>query len=178
MDLNWGTVPDWLAAVSTFAAVAVALRFGMRDGKRLREERAAAEEDRAAFRREQAEQAAAAKRRLAAQVTVTTERYIDDTGELKLCWTVHNGAEEPISSVAIVQRYQAGSEPLVVQTWPVIEARGNREERPREFWRNAVLRQVQFTDGAGQRWQRTEQGTLRPIVSDDPDGLPMVFLQL
>lgn len=173
MGLDWGTVPDWFAAVSTLAAVVVALMFGMRDGKRLREERAAAEEDRAAFRREQAEQATAAKRRLAAQVTVTTERYAEN----KLCWTVHNGAEEPISSVAIVQSYEDGSEFLQVQMWPTIEPRGKREERPRQFWANAVLREVRFTDGAGQEWQKSELGTLRQISIDDPEPVRMVALE-
>lgn len=32
---DWGTVPDWFAAVGTISAVCVALAFGFRDSKRL-----------------------------------------------------------------------------------------------------------------------------------------------
>ena len=44
---------------------------------------------------------------------------------------------------------------------------------PQDFERQ---REVQFTDGTGQRWQRKEFGALRPIGPGDAETLGMVIL--
>ena len=80
MDWDWGSVPDWLAAIGTISAVMLALHLGRRDGKRLAEERLEAKADREAAANERAEYAkqreealTVARRRLAAQVTIVVE---------------------------------------------------------------------------------------------------------
>ncbi|MGC7150909.1 hypothetical protein [Paenarthrobacter ureafaciens] len=44
---------------------------------------------------------------------------------------------------------------------------------PQDFERQ---REVQFTDGTGQRWQRKEFGALRPILPNDPEAIGMVMM--
>ena len=187
---NWGSVPDWFAAVGTITAVAVALRFGLRDHARLEQERKDAAADRELFRQEQAEQAKALKRRLAGKVTIVVDREWGPhpaTGGPRqhLTWKVHNGGEEPISMVSIVERLRPGAPgadkaPVhIAYTWRAIEAGGQRTHLtdsyrdPSEF---ETFREVQFTDGSGVRWQRKESGALREIGPDDPEALKMVVM--
>lgn len=183
---DWGTVPDWLAAAGTISAVIVALRLSHRDSQRLETERAEATADRELFREQQAAEAEARRRSLAAKVSVVAEKrasgfhpslkmprqYVD--------WSVHNNGDEPISMVTVVQRLrpeapgadESGTE--LCHTWPMIEAGGFREWRT-EIYRDPQdykhQREVQFTDGTGQRWQRKEFGTLRPIDPGDEEAL-------
>lgn len=187
----WGSWADWFAAVGTIAAVGVALGFGVRDGKRLTVERLEAAEDRARFREQQSAEVEARKRRLAAKVTVIADRspsgFHPDMGEARqyVNWTVHNGGEEPISMVSVVQRLRPGAPGAdaapteISQIWPMIEPGASRTATtgiyndPMDYERQ---REVQFTDGTGQRWQRKEFGALRPISSDDDEALTMVIL--
>lgn len=188
---NWGSVPDWLAAVGTIGAVSIALRFGLRDGTRLEDERKEAMADRELFRQQQLSEAEARKRSLAAKVTVIADRspsgFHPGLGEARqyVHWTVHNGGDEPISMVSVVQRLRPGAPGAdtatteISQTWPMIEPGASREittpiyQDPQDFERQ---REVQFTDGTGQRWQRKEFGALRPIAPDDAEALGMVIL--
>lgn len=188
---DWGSVPDWLAAVGTIGAVTIALRFGLKDGARLAEERKEATADRELFRQQQLEETEARKRRLAAKVTVIADRspsgFHPDLGEARqyVNWTVHNSGEEPISMVSVVQRLRPGAPgadtapTIISQTWAMIEPGASRSvatanyNDPQDFERQ---REVQFTDGTGQRWQRKEFGALRPIAPDDAEALSMVVL--
>lgn len=185
---DWGSVPDWLAAIGTVAAVSVALSFGHRDHKRMQIERAdaaadrkaAAREreeaarDRARFREQQDAEADERKRRLASRVALTVEPFMDDIGERKWRWSVHNGSEEPISGVAFVARSKPleGTEappPFSFGRWISIEGHGNRDVVTAPFGDDLIGEgELQFLDGAGQRWQRKESGTLRPLTADDP----------
>jgi hypothetical protein len=188
---DWGSVPDWLAAVGTIGAVTVALRFGLRDGSRLADERKEAMADRELFRQQQLSEAETRKRSLAAKVTVIADRspsgFHPSMGEPRqfVDWTVHNGGDEPISMVSVVQRLRPGAPGAdtapteISQTWPMIEPGASRVVRtpiyhdPQDFERQ---REVQFTDGTGQRWQRKEFGALRPIGPGDAETLGMVIL--
>lgn len=187
---DWGTVPDWLAAAGTISAVVVALRLAHRDSERLETERAEAAADRELFRQQQAAEAEARKRSLAAKVSVVAERtssgfhpslreprqYVD--------WTVYNNGEEPISVVTIVQRLRPeapGADEAATEmchTWPMIEPGGYREWRT-DIYRDPqdyeYQREVQFTDGTGERWQRKEFGTLRTIQPGDDESLKFVM---
>lgn len=186
---NWGSVPDWLAAVGTIGAVGWALHLGLRDGKRLdlerheaKQDREAAADERALYRKDRAEEKDAEKRRLAAQVTLIAEKshsynkLQNDFEGPAVNWTVHNGGNEPISMVTLVQREidpatgtETGNADMAKQ-WNVIEAGGTRraltELSGRTFHPN---REVQFTDGAGVRWQRKSLGVLRMLEADDPE---------
>jgi hypothetical protein len=185
---NWGSVPDWLAAVGTIAAVAYALRAGFRDHKRLETERREAAADRRLFRQEQAQQAMAARRRLAAQVTLVAGRTLvlleDGLGfeGPAVKWQVHNGGDEPISLVALVQRpvpsESEAAAPEIADFWPAIEAGGSREIYTRLYGSNYhPNREVQFTDGTGARWQRKTLGGLRELLPDDPEMVPFIAMQ-
>lgn len=189
---NWGSVPDWFVAIGTISAVTVALWLGRRDRKRLEEERKEAMADRELFRRQQLEEAQMRKRNLAAKVTVIADKtpsgFHPVMGEPRqyVDWTVHNGGDEPISMVSVVPRLRAGAPgadtapTMIGQTWPMIEPGASRTARtavyndPQDF---EPQREVQFTDGTGQRWQRKEFGALRRITPDDPEKLGMVLLR-
>lgn len=188
---NWGSVPDWFVAIGTIGAVTVALWSGYRDRRRLEEERKDAIADRALFRVQQLEEVELRKRSLAAKVTVIAEKtpsgFHPDMGEARqyIDWTVHNGGDEPISMVSVVQRLREGAPgadtapTLIGKTWPMIEPGASRTARtavyhdPQDF---EPQREVQFTDGTGQRWQRKEFGALRRITPDDPEKLGIVLL--
>lgn len=174
---DWGSWADWFAALGTIAAVGVALGFGLRDGKRLKVERLEAAQDRARFREQQQAEAEDQKRRLAARVSVSSERFIDDLGARKCRWTVHNGGDEPISRIGLVGRTVAaeGREtppPFIFGIWASIEAYGDREKVTAIFGEGMVREgELQFTDGAGQLWQRKEYGTLKALKLDDPESI-------
>lgn len=174
---DWGSWADWFAALGTIAAVGVALGFGLRDGRRLKVERLEAAQDRARFREQQQFEAEAQQRRLAARVSVSSETFIDDLGARKCRWTVHNGGDEPISRIALVGRSIAveGKEtppPFIFGIWTSIEAHGQREKETLVFGDGMVREgELQFTDGAGQFWQRKEYGTLKALELDDPESI-------
>lgn len=188
---DWGTVPDWLAALGTISAVVLALRLAHRDGKRLEDERrgaaierAQAYTDRRLFREQQEAEAEERKRRLASKVSLVVEPYRDTQGARHVAWNVHNGSEEPITMVSVVRRalpVEEGAEkplPMICKTWTSIEAGGERFEATKVYDEHNMREgELQFTDGAGQRWQRMEFGTLRMIEADDPDAIGMVALQ-
>ncbi|KQQ80987.1 hypothetical protein [Arthrobacter sp. Leaf137] len=187
---DWGTVPDWLAAIGTISAVVVALRLAHRDAERLDEERREAKEDRdeaakerALFREQQAAEAEERKRRLAARVTLVVEPF-HDGAEKFIKWTVHNAGDEPISMVSVVRRplprngSQEKPDVQVCHTWPSIEARGERTKVTQVHDAFKMREgEVQFLDGAGQRWQRKEFGSLRMLSRDYPDTLGMVMIE-
>jgi hypothetical protein len=196
MSIDWGSVPDWLAAVGTISAVGWALHLGLRDGKRLdielegaakdraaaAAEREAAAEERELYRKDRAEEKEAEKRRLAAQVTLIAEKSYSHNEKQNgflgraVNWSVHNGGNEPISMVTLVQREidpESGAETGnadMPKQWNVIEAGGTRrvltELGERTFHPN---REVQFNDGSGVRWQRKSLGALRLLEGDDPE---------
>lgn len=192
-------MPDWFAAAGTIGAVAYALHAGLRDHKRWARERAEAAdrlqreqeqaaEDRKLFRQEQAERAEAARRRLAAQVTVIAQKSYSSNASRNgflgpaVRWEVHNGGDEPISMVAVVQRpIPSDSEaaaPEISKSWPVIEAGGSREALIQLHGDNFhPNREVQFTDGTGARWQRKSFGELREIAGDDPEAIRFMMMQ-
>jgi hypothetical protein len=186
---DWGTVPDWLAAIGTISAVGVALRLAHKDVERLDKERREAKVDReeaakerALFREQQAAEAEERKRRLAAKVTLVVRPFHAGADKF-IEWTVHNGGDEPISMVFVVRRAlprggsEAKPEVQVSYTWPSIEAHGERTEvTPVHDTLKMREGELQFTDGARQRWQRKEFGSLRPITTDDPDALGMVMI--
>lgn len=187
---DWGTVPDWLAAIGTISAVGVALGLAHRDAERLDEERREAKterdeaaKERALFREQQAAEAEERKRRLAAKVTLVVKPF-HEGAERFISWTVHNGGDEPISMVSVVRRPQPrnGSQEKpdveVSHTWPSIEARGERTKVTQVYDALSMREgEVQFIDGAGQRWQRKEFGPLRTVNPDDPDALRMVMIE-
>lgn len=204
---NWGSVPDWFAAVGTVGAVAYALHTGRRDQKRWERERKEAEdrfrheqqqaadrlrreqeqsaEDRAVFR----QQAEIAKRRLAGRVTVIAQKvhsskpHRDGFEGPAVKWEVHNAGDEPISMVVVAQRtIPSGPEAVAVEiaeSWPVIEAGGSRETLTQLHGENFhPNREVQFTDGAGIRWQRKSFGELRELPDEDPETIRLVMMQI
>lgn len=184
---DWGTLPDWLAAIGTISAVGVALGLAHRDAKRLDEERREAKaerdeaaEERALFREQQAAEAEERKRRLAAKVTLLVEPLRDETGGRLIRWTVHNGGDEPISMATVVRRpIPADSkqfEPAqLCHTWSSIEA-GGRRATITEIYDDLNMHQgeLHFTDGAGHEWQRKELGSLRRINRRDAEAIQSV----
>ncbi|MDQ0691468.1 hypothetical protein [Arthrobacter sp. W4I7] len=187
---DWGTIPDWLAAIGTISAVVVALRLAHRDAERLKEERCEAKEDRdeaakerALFREQQEAEAEERKRRLAAKVTLVVKPF-HEGAEKFIRWTVHNGGDEPISMVSVVRRppprngSQEKPDVELSHTWPSIEAHGERTKVTQVYGALKMREgEVQFIDGAGQRWQRMEFGSLRMVGPDDPDRIGMVMLE-
>lgn len=188
---DWGTIPDWLAAIGTISAVVVALRLAHKDGERLDEERREAKEDRdeaakerALFREQQAAEAEERERRLASKVSLGVEVSRDQMGTRRLVWTVNNGSEQPITMVSVIRRcvqLEDGAEvplPMLCATWTSIEANGKREADTRiDDESHMPEGELQFTDGEGRRWQRLEFGTLRRMETGDPDRIGMVVIQ-
>lgn len=187
---DWGTLPDWLAAFGTISAVAWALHLGRRDGKRLDEERRDAKRDREEaahdrelFRQQQAAEAEAQKRRLASKVSLVVEAFRDEEGR-KLRWKVHNGSDEPIAMVSVIRRAVPADDTSgetrtqICKTWTSREAGGNRADVTRVHDESYMAQgEVQFTDSAGQRWQRLEFGALRTLAAEDPAALGFVPIQ-
>ncbi|MFF2842498.1 hypothetical protein [Paenarthrobacter sp. NPDC057981] len=190
MDINalftnpdWGSLADWFGAAGTIAAVAVALRFGLSDRKRLNTEREEAAEDRKIFRQERAEQAQASKRRFATKVTVIVEGISLDDPDAEngrrraIKWEVHNGADEPISMVCVVQTLTpnaaaGGVAPYHIdRVWPAVKP-GQTVHHQNAFYQDPSdflpFREVWFTDSAGQRWRRNQFGVLEEINQGDP----------
>ncbi|MFE4198104.1 hypothetical protein ACFRJ9_19795 [Paenarthrobacter sp. NPDC056912] len=190
MDINalftnpdWGSLADWFAASGTIAAVVIALNFGLADRQRLKIERKEAAEDRRIFRQERAEQAEADKRRIASKVTVLVEGFwlgdleAENGRRRSIKWEVHNGGDEPISMVCVVQTLTpkapgAAEAPYQIDhVWPAIKP-GQTVNHTQAFYRDSSdflpFREVWFTDSAGQRWRRNQFGTLDEIAKGDP----------
>lgn len=178
--LDWGSVADWLAGLATLSAVLVSIWLAQRDGKRLEVERREAAEDRAEFRRLQAEEAEQGKRRLASQVTLYSESGYDSAGkQVSRTYHVHNGGDEPITMVKVVERPTVGDTLSTVghtvEWWDTIEAGGRRMEVLKYVPGEAILqvhpanRSLIFSDGAKRRWERKELGGLSRFKEDDPD---------
>ena len=146
-----------------------------RDGKRLEVERREASEDRAEFRRLQAEEAEQRKRRLASQVTLYSESGYDSEGkQVSRTYHIHNGGDEPISKVRILERPivdDALSPRLIgMARWPIIEAGGRREkELTFPYLVRPEDRSLVFQDGLGQSWRKNELGALRRLEKSDPE---------
>lgn len=188
---DWGTVPDWLAALGTFSAVLLALHLARRDGLTLEAERKEAMADRELFRQQQRAEAETRKRSLAAKVALVATRtpVYSNPGKGEpwqvIDWIVHNGGDEPISMVSVVGRLRPeapGGDKApteICHTWSMIEPGASREKRtyvyryPQDYQHE---REVQFTDGTGQRWQRKEFGALRSIEPDDDEALKLVMI--
>lgn len=177
-------MPDWFAALGTISAVGIALSFGLRDHARLERERAEAKEDRELFRKERAAEAGVMKRRLARKVTLVAQTvrtynssWRKDKYEDSVVWKVHNGGDEPISQVFAIQKLLpevAKDDPVmqICAKWDAIEAGGSREHTTRlkrSFDDFQYQRELQFTDGAGRRWQRKTQGALFSVDPNNPD---------
>lgn len=188
---DWGSVPDWLAAVGTVSAVCVALYFASRDSQRLDQERreakadrAEAAKERALFRDQQEAEAEARTRRLAGKVSLEVEPYLDPLARDGITWTVHNSSEQPITMVSVIRRAlppeegMVPPEPEVCMTWTSIEAGGFRVKDTVLYDKNNMREgELQFTDGEGRRWQRMEFSGFRPMEADDPDALGMAPIQ-
>lgn len=187
--LDWGSIPNWFAAVGTILAVGISIYLARRDGKRLEVERREAAEDRAEFRRLQAQEADRRMRQLASQVTLVSERGFDsDDGKEFRSYRVHNNGDEPISLVTITERPIVNGElsptGQIIKTWPIIEGGGERIVRgPNYFDHEFPLvrpmdRALIFRDGLGQRWLRNELGVLRTLGDDDPESPGIILLPL
>ncbi|QCU77255.1 hypothetical protein E7744_02750 [Citricoccus sp. SGAir0253] len=107
---DWGTVPEWFAAVGTVGAVGAALianRINARERADAARERREAAEDRNRFRRIQEEEAAERRQELARQVSFTftavalRDEFGEPTNEVGLDLKIVNHGPSPISHVQI-----------------------------------------------------------------------------
>lgn len=136
---DWGSVPDWLAAIGTLAAFAVALRLLAKELTARREQ----EQDR---RSEQARHVAAWAFRAAGT----------PAGHILF---VRNKGEEPVSSIRLVMEHP--DEPGTVtreETWPLLPP-GLEDELGRYPHPPGPIT-LSFTDAAGRRWTRYPDGRL------------------
>lgn len=66
----------------------------------------------------------------------------------------------------------------ICKTWTSIEAGGSRADITKVHDESYMAQgEVQFNDGAGQRWQRMECGALRTLAPEDPAALGFVPIQ-
>jgi hypothetical protein len=156
----WGTFPEWLAAIGTLLAFAVALRLLFKELEARRE----AQEDR---RRNQA-------RLVAAWIT---SKWASET-ELRFTLVVRNGSDEPIYDgrcVVVPSTNRIASDPMMVFDWefrwlvlPPQETKEDDLRLPEKLWRSLwdAGTTLSFTDAAGRRWTRYPDGRLVP--SDRP----------
>lgn len=177
--VDFGSVGEWVGGLATLAAVVVSIILAWSNSRTARQERELAAQDRQEFRRQQTEEAEQRKRRQAAQVTLVTQPFSDEWGR-RLDYQVHNGSDEPIFSVLILEdrdgvdsEGQPTQPRRIVKKWEVIEARGERkcESRSRDFNAKPLpeeqvkpwQRRLFFADGAGQQWARLESGELQEL---------------
>jgi len=151
---DWGTVPDWLAAVGTLAAFAVALRLL---GKEL------------AARREQEEDRRRAQARLVnAWLGVKTR---ESDGE-EYSAVVKNDSDEPIYQVfttagPAVGRFASdpeagrGQAEVVDHDW-IMLLPGDAREGPLPGPLLSIS--LSFTDSQGRRWKRLPYSTLTEVT--------------
>jgi hypothetical protein len=165
---DWGTVPDWLAAVGTLAAFAVALGLFRKEQQARRE----SEDDR---RREQAS-------RVASWVGVVEDLdspplpWASEMGRRRVAAVLHNGSEEPVYDCrvhieldpaatgsfwkAVAGTFQPGERRLTLtdRTLPP-----GRIQHPLSLGRADLPHAsvwMTFTDAAGRRWKRHPDGRL------------------
>lgn len=155
---DWGSVPDWLAAIGTLAAFGVALRLLAKELDARREQ----EEDR---RRAQARLVNA----------WPTMKWRESDGEAESWFVVVNASDEPVYQVkvTVVPRdsgFAADPEAARGQV-PTIEEDLPLPLRPQETserWAPAesklgtwhVVLGLSFTDSMGRRWKRYPDGRL------------------
>jgi hypothetical protein len=143
---DWGTVPDWLAAIGTLAAFGVALRLLAKELAVRREQ----EEDR---RRNQA-------RLVAAWVTL---KEVSET-EVRYSVVVRNGSDEPVFDGLCVVVPSATAFEWEVR-WLILPPHETKEDDlrlPEKLWRSLwdAAIELSFTDAAGRRWIRYPDGRL------------------
>jgi hypothetical protein len=157
---DWGTVPDWLAAVGTLAAFAVALRLLAKELAARREQ----EEDR---RREQAS-------RVACWLEIVEDpdwpprHWAPDKPVRAVAAVLQNGSEEPVYDCRVHIELDPGASGKLVSG----DRQYSLEERtlppgrtqrsvsfPREDLPPASTR-MSFRDAAGRRWTRYPDGRL------------------
>jgi hypothetical protein len=148
---DWGTVPDWLAAVGTLAAFAVALRLLAKELAARREY----EEDR---RTEQA--------RLVSTWTTFPERDAQDSSLYWFYVVVKNASEVPVHNVSVVMEEPrspyaraTGSPDCRMQFFTVAPGENDRLAF-RHPEHHAGPLTLTFTDAAGRRWTRYPDGRL------------------
>jgi hypothetical protein len=137
---DWGTVPDWLAAVGTLLAFAVALRLLFKELDARREN----EEDR---RREQASRVAAWARPVGA-------------GPNDHAMMLRNNSEQPVTAVRLVMEHPDMPEVVTrEESWDLVPP---GEQRVDDMWVTGPPGPVTltFTDAAGHRWTRRPDGRL------------------
>lgn len=125
------------------------------------------------------------QRGLASKVTLVSERGFDPEGKEFRTYQVHNGGDQPITKVRIVERPSVGeTRPTAgydVKWWNSIEAGGQRTAEIRYVPGEALLqvhpanRSLIFHDGSGRWWERKELGGLSRLKKTDPDS-PDLYL--
>jgi hypothetical protein len=173
---DWGTVPDWLAAVGTLAAFAVAFRLLAKELTARREY----EEDR---RRQQAS-------RVASWVGVVEDPdlalspWASETGTRRVAAVLHNGSEEPVYDCRVhleIDPAAEGSFSKVVDgAFQKGERRLTLDDRtlppgrihvPLSLGRADiphVSTWMTFTDASGRRWTRHPKGQLEGSPPEAP----------
>jgi hypothetical protein len=163
--LDWGSVPDWVAALGTVAAFLVALRL-------LAKELAA--------RREQEEDRRRAQARLVnAWLAMKWVKSSDPDDELQGWIIVNNASDEPVYQVKLtVVRTDSGfasdpeaargQAPTIEEDLPLPLLPQEHSERwaPAEWklgtWH--VVLGLSFTDSQGRRWKRVPDGSLTEVT--------------
>jgi hypothetical protein len=161
-DPDWGTVPDWLAAIGTVAAFGVTYRL-------LRKELAAHrlyEEDR--------------RRAQGRLVNAWLELRWRSNSEAEPWFTVKNASDEPVYQVKITivpagSRFAADPEAARGQTDMIVGGE-YRQLLPQEsrqqsiddvewtFATWALVLGLSFTDSRGLRWERSPDGSLTEVT--------------
>jgi hypothetical protein len=158
---DWGSVPDWLAAIGTLAAFAVALRL-------LAKELAA--------RRDQEEDRRRAQARLVN--AWPTMRWRESDGEAEGWSVVRNDSDEPIYQVKLTvvprdSRFASdpeaarGQAQTIEDDWMGVLPRQTREGWLPAEWKLStwyVAMGLSFTDSQGRRWKRLPNGTLTEVT--------------
>lgn len=169
--VNWGSLPDWLAALGTVSAVVVALALALRDSQR----HAAEEERRAQERRD-------------LEATQARLVYFTIASSGGIMVTIHNASDRPIFHVCLESVEKVGSPGLA---WQVnrnvmgaraetnsIEPHGhfkipvNLVSEDGQAQRSRIGEYtviISFLDAAGMRWSRTGMGPPTRVLDDSAD---------
>ena len=141
---EWGTVPDWLAAVGTLAAFAVALRLLAKELTARREQ----EEDN---RREQA-------RRVS--IWAQTAREPPDPSRWQYRLVLRNASEEPVFAVTFIMEHadEAGRQ-VRGEFWDVLPPGQHPELYQTVDYPPGPIT-LTFTDAQGRVWTRFPDGRL------------------
>jgi hypothetical protein len=160
MDFWGDVVPNWLAAVGTIGATAVAVWLAWREGQRAK---------RAEVERDQLRREAAA--RVASQVVVWAEsdgRGYNDAGQVVEKWVLHvrNGSDQAVYGVAVSQEAALPGNPLIflgstasIPPQSTVQIGRGLETVTSE--RSVPRISITFLDPAGISWTRTPGGGLR-----------------